>query len=86
MGNRFEISVVSDDEKWANSSIDGAVTEIARIERLLTTYNDHSQTNQINAMAGIAPVKVDKEVFDLVSRSSASQHSHKVHSISLTIR
>lgn len=69
MGNRFEISVVSDNEEWAHSRIDMAVAEIARIERLLTTYNEESQINQINAMAGIAPVMVDKEVFDLISRS-----------------
>lgn len=69
MGNRFEISVVADDEKWASDRIEDAVKEIARIEQLLTTFNESSQTNQVNAMAGIAPVKVDKEVFDLIRRS-----------------
>jgi thiamine biosynthesis lipoprotein len=69
MGNRFEISVVSDDESWASSSIDLAVAEISRIEKLLTTFSDDSQTNQINAAAGIKPVKVDQEVFQLIQRS-----------------
>ncbi len=69
MGNRFEISVVSEDPLWADERIEDAVEEISRIEKLLTTYNDESQTNQINANAGIAPVKVDKEVFDLIQRS-----------------
>jgi FAD:protein FMN transferase len=69
MGNRFEISVVSDDELWANNLIESAISEIRRIERLLTTYNESSQANQINANAGIKPVKVDKEVFNLISRS-----------------
>jgi thiamine biosynthesis lipoprotein len=69
MGNRFEISVVSDDENWASSRMDLAVAEISRIEKLFTTFNDDSQTNQINAAAGIRPVKVDQEVFQLIQRS-----------------
>lgn len=69
MGNRFEISVVNADEQWANEKIEEAIDEIKRIEQLLTTFRDDSQTNQINANAGIAPVKVDKEVFDLIQRS-----------------
>ena len=69
MGNRFEITVVSENEKWATKRIDDAVSEISRIERLLTTFNESSQTNLINRNAGIAPVKVDKEVFDIIKRS-----------------
>ncbi len=69
MGNHFEISVVSKDEKWANERIDEAIAEIQRIEKLLTTYNEQSQTFLINENAGIAPVKIDKEVFDLIERS-----------------
>lgn len=69
MGNRFEISVVAGDEAWADERIDEAVEEIRRIEKLLTTFSDDSQTNLINANAGIQPVEVDKEVFDLIYRS-----------------
>jgi FAD:protein FMN transferase len=69
MGNRFEITVVSDDAAWAEERINDAVAEISRIEKLLTTFNENSQTAAINRMAGIEPVKVDKEVFDLIYRS-----------------
>lgn len=69
MGNRFEISVVSDDENWANERIASAISEIVRIEQLLTTFKPQSQTNQINAQAGMRPVQVDKEVFELIQRS-----------------
>ena len=71
MGNRFEISVVADqeDEGWANNCIDAAIVEIQRIEQLLTTFSDTSQTSLINANAGIKPVKVDTEVFDIIQRS-----------------
>jgi thiamine biosynthesis lipoprotein len=69
MGNRFELSVIAENELWADKRIDEAVNEIRRIERLLTTFDESSQTNLINRNAGIAPVKVDREVFDLISRS-----------------
>ncbi|WP_312090417.1 FAD:protein FMN transferase [Chryseobacterium sp.] len=69
MGNAFEITVVSDDENSANRHIDAAIDEIRRIEKLLTTFNDESQTNLINRNAGIMPVKVDGEIFDLIERS-----------------
>jgi thiamine biosynthesis lipoprotein len=69
MGNRFELSVISDNAQWAYECIEAAITEISRIEKLLTTYKDDSETNKINTNAGIAPVKVTKEVFDLIERS-----------------
>ena len=69
MGNRFEITVVSDNKEWALKRIEEAYSEIQRIEILLTTFNENSQTNLINRNAGIAPVKVDEEVYSLIERS-----------------
>lgn len=69
MGNAFEITVVEDNETSAKLHIDAAIEEIRRIERLLTTFNEESQTNLINRNAGIQPVKVDAEIFDLIERS-----------------
>lgn len=69
MGNRFTITVVADDAQWAEQQIDEAIAEVSRIEKLLTTFSNDSQTNQINENAGIAPVQVDKEVFDIIQRS-----------------
>ncbi len=69
MGNRFEITVVDGDRLWADKRIDDAVEEIKRIEKLFTTFDESSQTNLINRNAGVTPVKVDKEVYDLIERS-----------------
>src|SRR5690349_16962239 len=69
MGNTFEITVVASDQEWAYEKIGMAISEISRIERLLTTFDEYSQTAQINRQAGIGPVKVDPEVFDLIKRS-----------------
>jgi len=69
MGNRFEITVLADDEQSGQEAIDLAIAEVVRIENLLTTFKESSQVNQINAQAGIKAVKVDKEVLELVQRA-----------------
>ena len=68
MGNRFEISVVSDNEDWAYNKINVANAEIQRIEKLLTTFSEVSVTYQINENAGIGAVQVPQEVYDLIFR------------------
>ena len=69
MGNHFEITAVSADPILAHASIEAAAEEIRRIERLLTTFKDDSETNLINRNAGIAPVTVSDETFGIIERS-----------------
>ncbi|WP_101447826.1 FAD:protein FMN transferase [Aquimarina sp. MAR_2010_214] len=69
MGSRFDITVVDKDEVIANQYIDIAVEEIQRIEELISSWDKNSQTSLINKNAGINPVKVDKELFDLIERA-----------------
>ncbi|WP_457269999.1 FAD:protein FMN transferase [Pedobacter sp. UYEF25] len=69
MGNRFEFTVIADDSDSGNHAIDLAIAEVSRIERLLTTFSDQSETNLINKSAGLTPVKVSNEVFLLIERS-----------------
>ena len=69
MGNRFDLGVVGDDEVKANQALEKVIIEIKRIEALLSTYQSDSQINQVNEKAGISPVKVDEEVFNLVERA-----------------
>lgn len=69
MGNRFELSVVAEEEQWAMQRIEAGVNEIKRIENLLTTFNEESETAWINQNAGIRPVAVCRETFELIERS-----------------
>lgn len=69
MGNSFEITVVDTSEKRASEHIDATIAEIQRIEQLLSTYKDNSQTSRINRDAGLRPVVVDDEVYNLIDRS-----------------
>ncbi|WP_369972372.1 FAD:protein FMN transferase [Psychroserpens sp. XS_ASV72] len=69
MGSRFEITVIAKDSIEANNYIDLAIEEISRIEKLISSWDPNSQTSEINSNAGIKPIKVDKELFDLISRA-----------------
>lgn len=71
MGSRFDITVIAKDSTEANTYIDMAVSEITRIERLISSWNPNSQTSKINKNAGLERVVVDKELFDLIQRSQS---------------
>ena len=69
MGNHFEISLVAEEEELANGWIQQGFNHIKEIEYLLTTYSETSDLYRINAAAGIEPVVVQKETFDIIERS-----------------
>jgi thiamine biosynthesis lipoprotein len=69
MGNHFEISLVAEEEELANEWIQQGFNHIKEIEYLLTTYSETSDLYRINAAAGIEPVVVQKETFDIIERS-----------------
>lgn len=69
MGSDFEISVVAASEERGKAFIKMAITEIERIEQLISSWNPDSQTSSIIRNAGIKPVKVDDELFELIKRS-----------------
>jgi len=71
MGSRFDISIVANDTISANNSINLAIEEITRIEKLISSWDKNSQTFEINKNAGIKPVKVDIELYKLIERSLA---------------
>ena len=69
MGDNFEISIVCNDPVLVNKYMDIAISEISRVEKLLSTFSDDSIINQINRNAGLKPVKVSAEIFNMFSRA-----------------
>ena len=69
MGSSFEITVVALDEDFAKESLAIAKKEIIRIEDLISSWDQKSETSRINRNAGIAAVEVSKELFDLIFRA-----------------
>lgn len=69
MGSRFEFTAVHANAKQAEAAIYAAIDEVRRIEKLISSWDPLSQTSAVNAAAGVEPVVVDQELFQLVQRS-----------------
>jgi len=69
MGSRFDVTVVAKDSIEGNKYIDTAISEITRIEKLISSWDANSQTSEINRNAGIKPVKVNSELYQLIERA-----------------
>lgn len=69
LGSPFEMTVVAKDIPEADHYIDMSVAEVSRLENLISDWIPTTPISQVNKYAGIKPVKVPQEVFDLVERS-----------------
>jgi len=68
MGSRFTITVVSPSEELGHINIEEAIAEITRIEKMISSWDEDSETYQINKNAGIKAVKVSQELYRLIER------------------
>ncbi|RNL56152.1 FAD:protein FMN transferase [Pedobacter jejuensis] len=83
MGGRFDITIVAENKELAEKNIDSVVAEISRIENLISDWKSDSQISKVNQNAGIMPVKVVKEVFELTKRAlELSNATHGAFDIS----
>ena len=69
MGCDFSITIVASDSIKADTYIDMATNEMKRIEHLISSWDPNSETSKINRNAGIQPVRVSEELFNLIQRS-----------------
>ena len=69
LGSPFEITVVAKDTVEGNYYVNSAVNEVKRIENLISDWIPTTQISQVNQNAGIVPIKVNNEVFELVERA-----------------
>ncbi len=69
MNTIARIVAVAPDEKTAKLSIDAAFEKIYRLETLMNRYDPSSQLSQVNLLAAKQPVKVDKDLFDILQQS-----------------
>ncbi|MGH1362950.1 MAG: FAD:protein FMN transferase [Calditrichia bacterium] len=69
MGTRFELIALAENDSLSWNAINAGIAEIERIENLISSWNPSSQTSSINRNAGIKPVTVSSELFQLIQRS-----------------
>src|ERR1700691_2532163 len=66
MGTRITVELWADDEQKAESAIDALLDEMRHIDDSMSTYKPTSEVSQVNAKAADGPMKISKELFDLL--------------------
>jgi FAD:protein FMN transferase len=70
MGTRVYVELWSEDPVKGDAAMEAVMTEMRRIDDLMSHYKPESQLSQINERANSEPVQVDKELFDLIKLST----------------
>lgn len=68
MGSNFEITIFASTDSLIDLGIKTALDEAARIEMIFSEFIPGTEVSIVNQNAGIKPVKVSKELFDLTQR------------------
>lgn len=69
MGSVFSFTAVHKTEQGAWNAINHGIAEVVRIESVISSWLPDSETARINDNAGIQPVKVSRELFNLIFRA-----------------
>ena len=69
MGSAFILTAVHESDTTAWEAIRAGINEIIRIESLISSWDEQSETSEINRQAGVEPVAVSEELFQLIKRS-----------------
>ena len=69
MGTMVEITAVAPNEAVAQAALSTAFHEIRRLEELLSTWIETSELSRVNQAAGLEPVPVSAETFELIARA-----------------
>ena len=69
MGSHFTFTVVAADDSAGQRALRAGLGEVRRIDRLMSFWDSTSEVVRINRMAGIRPVAVSAETFDLIART-----------------
>lgn len=69
MGTRIVVEVWSEDKEKGNACIDAVLDEMRRIDADMSTYKPDSELSRVNAEATKHPVKISRELFDLLKQA-----------------
>ncbi len=69
MGTPIRVELWSDDASEAKAAIKAVMSEMQRIDALMSPFKDNSELARINRQAGDTPVILSKELFQLILRA-----------------
>jgi thiamine biosynthesis lipoprotein len=67
MGTRITVELWSDDQQKAERAIDAVLEEMRHVDDSMSTYKPTSEVSQVNAKAADGPMRISKELFDLLT-------------------
>jgi len=67
MGTRIVVELWSENRAAGERAIDAVMTEMKRIDAGMSTYKPSSELSRLNANAARGPVKISRELFELLS-------------------
>jgi thiamine biosynthesis lipoprotein len=67
MGTRITVELWADDPGKADQAIDAVFDEMRHIDDSMSTYKPTSEVSQVNARAADGPMRISKELFDLLT-------------------
>src|SRR5580658_3047459 len=66
MGTRITVELWADDKDKAEQAIDAVLDEMRHIDETMSTYKPTSEVSLVNAKAADGPMRISKELFDLL--------------------
>ena len=69
MGTRCVVELWSEDRAKGEAAIEAVFAEFRRIDALMSTYKPESELSQVNADAARAPVRISRELYELLATS-----------------
>lgn len=69
MGTVVNIRCLAADSSRAKEAADEAFARIEEIDRLMSTYKEESEVTRLNLAAGISPLKVSPDTYQVLARS-----------------
>ncbi len=69
MGSHFTFTVVAENDSAGQRALRAGLSEVKRIDRLMSFWDSTSEVVRINRQAGVRPVAVSAETFDLITRT-----------------
>ncbi|HXN06020.1 MAG TPA: FAD:protein FMN transferase [Nitrospiria bacterium] len=74
MGTFIQITVVSASEKTADEALEAGFAEVKRLEDIFSIYRENTEFSEISRMAGIKPVSIGPESYELIMRGLEIGH------------
>ncbi|MFO1401032.1 MAG: FAD:protein FMN transferase [Steroidobacteraceae bacterium] len=67
MGTRIHVELWAEERAAGEAAIDAVMREMDRIDAAMSTYKPTSEVSRVNAGAAKAPMRISRELFDLLS-------------------